>query len=121
MLKPEVSIGVGLATAALVWGTYNHFMPTVVENRALGFNDPHLESTERQASWTAAAIVAGVSIVAKDPVVFILGGAMVIILGWTHKHANMVHPETGSAVPYVTPPQATDASTYTPSELQSVG
>lgn len=97
-LKPEVSIGVGLATVAVAYGTYAHFMPAVTDARVADPNDPVLAASERSATWTAAAIVAGISLIAKDPTVFVMGGATVLILAWTHRHANMVDPATGKAV-----------------------
>lgn len=97
MLKRETSLAVGLATAALVWGVYNGALPSVAETRAAPAGDGHLSSTERAATWTAGAVVAGVSLIAKDPTVFIMGGSMVVALAWWHRHANSVDPTRGSA------------------------
>jgi hypothetical protein len=36
----------------------------------------------------AAAAVAGVSLLSKDPTVFVLGGGMIVALSWWHRHAN---------------------------------
>lgn len=96
-LSREVSLGVGLATAALVWGVYNSALPSIAEARATQPNDSHLASSERAATWTAAAVVAGVSLISKDATVFILGGSMVVALAWWHRHSNLVHPTLGSA------------------------
>lgn len=98
MLKRETSLAVGLATAALVWGVYNGALPSVAATRATPANDGHLSSTERAATWTAGAVVAGVSLIAKDPTVFIMGGSMVVALAWWHRHANATDPTMGSAV-----------------------
>lgn len=97
-LKREVSLGVGLATMALVWGIYSTALPSVLDVRAAQPDDRDAAGTERAASWTAAAAVAGVSLIAKDPTVFILGGGMVIVLSWWHRHANQYNPSIGSAV-----------------------
>jgi hypothetical protein len=105
MLKREVSLGVGLATAALVWGIYQGALPTLAEGRVSDPQDRDLAGAERAASWTAAAAVAGVSLIAKDPTVFILGGSMVVALAWLHRHANHNNPMTGAA-------------SYTPSSRQ---
>lgn len=96
-LKREVSLGVGLATAALVWGVYNSALPSIAEARVAAPNDTDLAAAERAATWTAAAVVAGVSLLAKDPTVFILGGTMVVALAWWHRHANLNNPLTGQA------------------------
>lgn len=99
-LKREVSLGVGLATAALVWGVYNSALPSVAEERVAQPGDNDLAAAERVATWTAAAVVSGISLLAKDPTVFVLGGTMVVVLAWWHRHSNMVNPMTGlAAVP----------------------
>lgn len=98
-LKPEVSLPVSLATAAVVYGIYSNALPPVVDLRATPANDSQVASTEKAAAWTAAAVVAGISLIAKDPTVFIIGGSMVVALSWWNKHANAVNPEFGMAVP----------------------
>lgn len=95
--RAEVSLGMGLATAALVWGVYNSALPSLAEARVTAPNDRDLAGAERTATWTAAAVVAGVSLISKDATVFVLGGAMVVGLAWMHRHANAVNPETGKA------------------------
>lgn len=98
-LKPEVSLGVGLATATVVYGIYMNALPPVVDLRATPENDDQVASTEKAAAWTAASVVAGISLIAKDLTVFIIGGGMVIALSWWNKHANAVMPEFGKVVP----------------------
>lgn len=97
-LPRQVSIGVGLATAALVWGIYNSALPTIADARVSEPDDRDLSSAERAATWTAAAAVAGVSLIAKDPTVFVLGGSMVVVLAWWHRHSNMYNPSLGGAM-----------------------
>jgi hypothetical protein len=94
-LRPEVSLPVGLATAAVVWVVYDHALPSIADARVGGHDDPHLWSTEKSASLISIAVVGGISLIAKDPTVFIIGGAMTIALSWWHRHANMVDPATG--------------------------
>lgn len=92
MLKPETSLSVGLATAAVVWGVYNSHLPTVADTRAASPGNSAVEGSRQVATWTAAGIVAGISLIAKDPNIFIIGGTMVAVLDWTHRHANAVTP-----------------------------
>lgn len=98
-LKPEISLGVGLATATVVYGIYMNALPPVVDLRTTPANNSDVAATEKAASWTAAAVVAGISLIAKDATVFIIGGGMIVALSWWNKHANMVNPEFGLAVP----------------------
>lgn len=99
MLKPEVSIGVGLATAAVVYGIYSSAVPNIADTRSLPANNGDVAAAEKSAGWLAAAVVGGISLIAKDPTVFILGGSMVIAMAWWNRHANSVNPEFGMAVP----------------------
>jgi hypothetical protein len=96
-LKPEISIPVGLATAALVYAVYSNATPSITEIRAAKPMDTDVEASRKLAAWTSAGIVGGVSLVAKDPTIFIIGGSMVIVLDWWHRHANAVDPMTGKA------------------------
>lgn len=92
MLKPEVSLGVGLATAALVYATYNGALPSVADVRVAKPNNPDVNAARRLAAWTSAGVVGAVSLMAKDPTVFVIGGAMVIALDWWHRYADQVNP-----------------------------
>ena len=96
-LKPEISISVGLATAALVYSVYSNATPSITEIRAAKPNDSDVEASRKLAAWTSAGVVAAVSLIAKDPTVFILGGGMVVAVDWWHRHANVVNPLVGKA------------------------
>lgn len=91
-LKPEVSLGVGLATAAMVFATYSHALPSVADVRVAKEDDPDIESARKLAAWTSAGVVGAVSLMAKDPTVFVVGGTMVIALDWWHRYSNRVNP-----------------------------
>lgn len=96
-LKPEVSVPVALATGGLVYGIFQMNLPNLTDVRAAPPKDGDVDASERLATWTAAAVVAGVSLIARDPNVFIVGGAMVVALAWHYRHANHVDPQTGKA------------------------
>jgi hypothetical protein len=116
-LKAEASIGTGLATGVIVWAIHQNATPTVAEMRLSPSHDEDLESARRMATWTAAAVVAGISLIARDATVFVIGGAMVVALDWWTRYANEVDPATGRASRFpvglptmqVTDPTATDA------------
>lgn len=96
-LKPEVSLGVALATGTLVYAIYQNATPTLADIRTADQYNGDIASARKGATWTAAAAVAGISLVSKDPGPFVLGGAMVIALDWFHRHADAVNPLTGLA------------------------
>lgn len=102
-LKPEFSVLTGVATGVVVYGVYQNAMPSVADIRSLDANNADLNKAERTASWTAAAVVAGVSLIARDPTIFIIGGSVMVAMAWMHRHANAVHPTTGSVRPEGTP------------------
>jgi hypothetical protein len=95
-LKPEVSITIAAATAAVVYGI---FQVEVGASVADVRNDQPYSSIGttaiNSAAWTSAAVVAGISLLAKDPTVFVVGGALAAGLTWKFKHANSTNPATG--------------------------
>lgn len=98
VLKPEGSLVASLATMTAVYAIYQFGVPSVADIRTAEPHNGDIDASERSAAWMAAGVVAGVSLIAKDPTIFILGGATVIGISWWTRHANMVNPETGKAV-----------------------
>lgn len=96
-LKPEVSLGVGLAVAAIVGAVYMNATPTLAEVRVGRPGDDDLEASRKVAAWTSGGVVAAISLLAKDPTVFIIGGGMTVALDWWYRHANQVDPRSGRA------------------------
>jgi hypothetical protein len=96
-LKPEVSIMTGLTIGALVWTIYNRALPADVDMRVAQPNDTDIEASRKKAAYTAAAVVSGISLIAKDATVFIIGGTMVVAVDWWARHSNAVNPELGKA------------------------
>lgn len=97
-LKAEVSLPIALATGAVVYGIFQVRMPPVAETRVTMPGNQHLSASRKTATWTAAAVVAGISLLAADPAIFIVGGAMVVAEDFIQRHANAVHPQTGQIV-----------------------
>jgi hypothetical protein len=94
-LKADTSLIVGLATAALAFGIYQINLPTTAAVRASEPNNQHVDSSRKMATWEAAAAVAGVSLLAHDPTVFVIGGAVVVFLDFSHRAANSTDNVTG--------------------------
>jgi hypothetical protein len=101
-LKPEVSLTVAAATGALVFGIFQVELPSTADVHAAAPHNSHVSGSITSAGWTAAAAVAGVSLLAKDPTVFVVGGSIAAFMVWRYKHANMVNPGTGQVT---MPPQ----------------
>lgn len=114
-LKPEVSLGLAAAVATVVYAVHQNATPSIADIRSLDKNNSDVQSAERAASWTSAGIVAGISLLAKDATIFIVGGAMVIAMAWTTRHADQVDAITKRATT-LDPTKAvgnTDAGTTT--------
>jgi hypothetical protein len=98
ILKPEGSIVLGAATAALVYGVYQISVPTTAQVHATVPGDVNVEAGRKKAVWTSAVFVSAVALMTRDKTIFVLGGLMLIALDWNTRHANASHPETGKVV-----------------------
>jgi hypothetical protein len=101
-LKPEVSLTVAAATGALVYGIFQAELPSKADVHAADAHNQYISRSVSVAGWTSAAAVAGISLLAKDPTVFVVGGAFAAFLTWRAKHASYTNPATNQIVP---PPQ----------------
>lgn len=104
-LKPESRLTIALATGAVIYGVFQTQLPTVADVRA-NEKSAHVESARKVATWESLGIVAGISLLAKSPEVFIIGGAITAVMSWTHRHAGLVHPATGKVPAPVPGPSA---------------
>lgn len=95
MLKPEISLGASLAVMALDFGIFNSHMPTVADVRASSPHDSNLDSSRKGATWTAIGACAALSLLSKDPNIFIFGGGFAVVMDWYYRSANATHPQTG--------------------------
>lgn len=100
----EGKLGLALATGALVYGVYQIQMPRTTDLRTMEPGNEDAQGAEKAATWTAAAAVAGISLLAKSPEVFIVGGLMTMALAWTYRHADAVNPYTKKAANLLTTP-----------------
>jgi hypothetical protein len=97
LLKPEISIPAALALGVAVYGIFQVNLPSITEVRAADMGNKDIDSAERAATWESAGLVSTISLIAKDPTIFLIGGAITIALAWKYRHANAVHPLTGKA------------------------
>lgn len=98
-LKPEVSIPVALATASVVYASFSQ-LPSVPDMRSAEPMDPDLQGGIKAAAWISAAAVGGISLIAKDATIFIVGGFMTVALYWWRAHADAHDPLTQQIVSF---------------------
>lgn len=126
-LKPEASVMSGLAVGAVVFAIHSNFTPSQADMQGLPAGNKDLDKAERNATWLSAGVVAGISLLAKDPTIFIIGSVATVAMAWFSRHAvwtesvsGMVNPGPGqSGAPdvtgandEVTGPQMSDTAAY---------
>lgn len=109
-MKPEISLGVGLAVATAVLAIHSVATPTMADVRTLDPGNGDVAKSEAAATWMSAGLVATVSLVAKDPMIFIVGGLMTVGVAWFSRHSNHVMPQLGN----LTHPMAAGSSANSP-------
>jgi hypothetical protein len=107
ILKPEGSIVAGIATGALVYGVYTANVGNLVTLHASPAGDGNGRAARKKAAIESVAVVAAISLLARDVNIFILGGGIAVLLDWHARHAIEAHPETG---------QLADNTGYVPAE-----
>lgn len=95
----------GLGVAAVVAAIYQVHLPGVAAARASAPDNQHLEASRKNSTWTAAAVVAGATVLGKVGVgsgfastVFIMGGVVVIALDFAHRIANKTDNQSGKII-----------------------
>lgn len=105
-LSKEYSLMGGLAVGAVVFAVHTNFTPTTADIQAMPAGTPDIETAERKATWISAGVVAGISLLAKDPTIFVIGAAVTVAMAFTTRHANWVE---GAAGKFLTPSEAAQA------------
>lgn len=98
ILKPEGSLTIGLATAAMVYASYTYALPSGAMMHATQPQDVNIEAARKKAAWTSVFLVSVVSLLAKDKTIFVIGGLAVIALDAHARVANSSSPDTGKVV-----------------------
>ena len=97
-LKPENSIIAGMATVALVVAVYNLHNGSAASASNTPAWSTDLTSSTKKAGYISLIMVGGISLVAKDANVFILGCAAIVAMHSTYIHAIATSPNTGTLV-----------------------
>jgi hypothetical protein len=105
LLKPEVSLGIALATAGVVAAIYMNATPSMADIRSADSENTDIDSSRKMAAWMSAGVVSAISLIARDTTIFVVGGGMVIVMDWLTRHSNSVSPVFGK----ITHPTGGDA------------
>lgn len=107
-LKPEASVLGGLAVAALVFGIHQQATPTQADLQALPQGTPDVDRANRAATWMSVVAVSGISLIARDPGIFLIGSAAAVGLKVWGDHS--IHTESIMGR-YLSPAEASSAGT----------
>lgn len=94
-LKPELSLGASLAVMALDFGIYQLHMPASADIRSSRPHNQAIDSSRKAATWTAVGAAAALSLLAREPNIFIFGAGFAVVLDFYYRHANAVSPQSG--------------------------
>jgi hypothetical protein len=95
ILKPENSVMAGVGTIGAVFAIYQMNVGSVAESHATDSNHPALAVSKKKAGYAALALVAGLVVITKDANIGILGGATIIAMELSYRHAIMANPQSG--------------------------
>ena len=98
----EVGVLVGVANLLI----FQHFMPPVSDVKTADQFNPLIESSERTALFASIAVTALVAGMVRSWDTFLVGGVVIVGIDFAYKHANAVHPDTGT----MSAPGSTDMS-----------
>lgn len=104
-LKPEMSLAASLAVMALDFGIAQLNMPNLADIKSSAPHNSSIESARKATIWTQVSAAAALSLMAKDPNIFIFGAGFAVMLDWYYRHANLVSPGTGQVT--MPPPSGT--------------
>jgi len=96
MAVSRAAVEVGVIGAVGEFLIFNHFMPPVIDVRANQPYDTEIEKSERTALLVGAGfLVLLTAFTAKVETFAIVGGAL-LAMDFAYKHANAVHPSSGT-------------------------
>lgn len=93
-MKPEVSLPVALATGSVVYAIFSNATPSFADMNVSAPDNTALSNANKSATLMSAAVVGGISLIARDSTVFIIGGMMTVAMAFWTKYHNMVDPAT---------------------------
>lgn len=91
-LKPEASVMSGLAVCGVVYGIHSNFTPTMADMQGLPAGNKDVDGSERAATWLSIGVVSGISLLAKDPTIFVMGSVATVAMAFLTRHAVWTEP-----------------------------
>lgn len=107
-LKPDAGVLAGLAVMTVVFALHQQATPSQADIQALPAGTPDIDKAERKATWMSAGTVAAISLMAKDPTIFVMGSAAVVGMALWTRHSNWAESIGGR---YLSPSEAMQAGT----------
>lgn len=119
-LKPEFGVMSGLAVAAIVYAIHSNATPSNADIQALPAGNADIDASERRATWTSAGIVSAISLIAKDPTIFVIGSAATVGMALMTRQANWGESKSGGGPgTYQSPSEAAQAPGETTGVVQT--
>jgi hypothetical protein len=87
-LDPSSQLVIGGLSATLVYSIFALNAPNLADVRYDQPGNTNTYKSVKTATFTAAATVAGLALLAKSPTVWIIGGGMILVETWKYHAAN---------------------------------
>lgn len=113
MLKPNENMMLAAAVGGVVYATYNIALPSIADTRGLPGNVEDIDKAEKAATWGSVLAVSTISLIAKSPEVFVIGGLFTIGLAWTYKNSSKADSFQAQARDLITPDKSSTPSGVT--------
>lgn len=110
-LKPEAGVLAGLAVVTVVFAIHQNATPSQADIQALPAGTPDIDAAERKATWMSALAVSGISLLAKDPTIFIMGSAATVGMALWTRNSNWLEGIGGRFLSPAEQSQAGSANT----------
>jgi hypothetical protein len=100
-LKPSEEIITSALTAVAVYGIFQLNAPNLADVKMSnpgGAASGNTHKSVKIAVWTSAVLVSGLALLARDPAIFIVGGALTAVEGWKYYTANATSAGSNAVV-----------------------
>jgi hypothetical protein len=96
----KAAVKVGVIGAVGEFLIFNHFMPPVIDVRATQPINSEMEKSERCALVVGSAFLILLASFTQKVETFAIVGSSLVAIDFVYKHANAIHPTTGTMQGY---------------------